>query len=439
MTAVAPLFSDPYRQRFADFMARRREPDGIAKLRRTAFDRFDKLGLPTRQQEAWRLTDLSALQAITWQRPGDALVDAGTLPTLDKTPTHRLVFVNGRFAPGLSRLRDLPGKTLIASLGQALLTHPELIEPHLDRLPGLQQHPFAALNMAFWEDGAFIHLPQGTALETPIHLVFQTIGDHLAVHPRLLLVMAANTQATVVVEYGGQGGYLSGPVAELAVGEGAVLDYHQMQEEAAGAFHLGGLRVRQERASQARLHLISLGGQLARTDLQALLDGEGASCQINGLTLARDQQFSDCHVRVEHAQPHGTSEQLFKSVLEDKANTVFDGMIHVRQHAQKTDARQTSRNLLLSKQAHAHANPRLEILADDVKCGHGSSTGFLDPDAEFYLRARGIPAAQARALLVHAFANDSLNRIHLTPLRERMARVLAGRLALDILDEEKEP
>jgi len=436
MTAVAPLFSDPYRQRFAEFMAPRREPDAIAKLRRTAFDCFDKLGLPTRQQEAWRLTDLSALQAITWQRPGDAPVDAGTLPTLDKTPTHRLVFVNGRFTPSLSRLRELPGKALVASLGQALLTHPELIEPHLDRLPGLQQHPFAALNMAFWEDGAFIHLPHGMVSETPIHLVFHTTGDHLAAHPRLLLVMADNTQATVVVEYGGQGRYLNGPVAELAVGEGAVLDYHQIQEEAPGAFHLGGIRLRQERASQAHLHLISLGGQLARVDLEALLDGEGASCQINGLTLARDQQFSDCHVRVEHAQPHGTSEQVFKNVLEDKARTVFDGMIHVRQHAQKTDARQTSRNLLLSKQAHAHSNPRLEILADDVKCGHGSSTGFLDPDAEFYLRARGIPAAQARALLVHAFANDSLNRIRLTPLRERMARVLAGRLALDIPEEE---
>ncbi len=436
MTAVAPLFSDPYRQRFAEFMVRRHEPDAIAKLRRTAFDRFDKLGLPTRQQEAWRLTDLSALQAITWQRPGDTRVETGTLPTLDKMPTHRLVFVNGRFTPGLSRLRDLPGKALIASLGQALLTHPELIEPHLDRLPGLQQHPFAALNTAFWEDGALIYLPRGTVVETPIHLVFQTTGDQLAVHPRLLLALDADTQATVVVEYGGQGSYLNGPVAELAVGERAVLDYHQIQEEAPGAFHLGSLRLRQEYASQAHLHLIALGGQLARVDVDAVLDGEGASCQINGLTLARDQQFSACHVRVEHAQPHGTSEQLFKSVLEDKANTVFDGMIHVRQHAQKTDARQTSRNLLLSKQAHAHSNPRLEILADDVKCGHGSSTGFLDPDAEFYLRARGIPVAQARALLVHAFANDSLNRIRLTPLRERMARVLAGRLALDILEGE---
>ncbi|MFZ1827567.1 MAG: Fe-S cluster assembly protein SufD [Candidatus Competibacteraceae bacterium] len=439
MTAVAPLFPDPYRQRFAEFMVHRREPDAIAKLRRTAFDHFDKFGLPTRQQEAWRLTDLSALQTVAWQRPGVTPVETGTLPTLDQTPAHRLVFVNGRFAPGLSRLRDLPSQTLVASLGQALLTHPELIEPHLDRLPGLKNHPFADLNTAFWEDGALIHLPRGTRMETPIHLIFHTTGHALAVHPRLLLVMEAETQATVVVEYGGQGHYLNGPMAELALDDGAVLGYHQIQEEAPGAFHLGGIRLRQERDSQAHLHLISLGGQLARTDLEALLDGENASCHLNGLTLARDQQFSDVHVRVEHAQPHGISEQLFKSVLEDKAHTVFDGMIHVRQHAQKTDARQTSRNLLLSKQAHAQANPRLEILADDVKCGHGSSTGFLDPDAEFYLRTRGIPIDQARALLVHAFANDSLSRIRLTPLRERLARVLAGRLALDILDEEKEP
>lgn len=433
MTA-APLFSDPHRQRFAEFMAHRHEPDAIAQLRRTAFNRFEKLGLPTRQQEAWRFTDLSALQTIAWQRPGDAPVDAGALPMLNQIPTHRLVFVNGRFAPGLSRLRSLPGNALIASLGQALLTHPELIEPYLDRLPGLAQHPFATLNAAFWEDGAFIHLPRGTALETPIHLVFHSVGDHLAAYPRLLLLMEADAQATVAVEYGGQGRYLNGPATELALGEGAMLDYYQIQEEAPGAFHLGGVRVRQDRASQANLHLIALGGQLARTDLEAFLEGEGASCHLNGLTLARDNQFSACYARVEHAQPHGASEQLFKSILEDQARTVFDGMIHVRQHAQKTDARQASRNLLLSRQAQVYSNPRLEILADDVKCGHGSSTGFLDPDAEFYLRARGIPAAQARALLVHAFANDSLNRIRLTPLRERLARLLAGRLALDLIE-----
>jgi Fe-S cluster assembly protein SufD len=435
MTNVAPLFSDPFRQRFAEFMTNRREPDAIARLRRTAFERFEALGLPTRQQEAWRLTDLSALQAIAFQRPADASVDAGTLPTLD-LPTHRLAFVNGRFAPKLSRLHELPSQALVASLGQALLTHPEQVEPSLDQLPGLENHAFAALNSAFWEDGAFVSLPPGTAVDAPIHLVFYATGDDSAVHPRLLLALEEGAQATVVVEYRGAGRYLNAPVAELQLGDGAVLHYHQIQEESMQAFHLGGIRVRQGRDSQANLHLLSVGGQLARTDLHALLDGTGAHCGLNGLTLVRETQFSDIHVRVEHAQPHGTSEQMFKSVLDGKGQTVFDGMIHVRQYAQKTDARQVNRNLLLSKQAHANANPRLEILADDVKCGHGSSTGFLDPDAEFYLRARGIPVAQARALLVHAFANDSLNRISLTPLRKRLVRLLADHLALDIMEAE---
>ncbi|MCB1820254.1 MAG: Fe-S cluster assembly protein SufD, partial [Candidatus Competibacteraceae bacterium] len=377
---------------------------------------------------------LSALQAIAFQPAAHAAVDAAALPTLD-IPTHRLVFVNGRFAPGLSRLRELPHQALVASLGQALLTHPEIVEPHLDRLPGLTNHPFAALNSAFWEDGAFVRLPHETVVDAPIHVVFHATGDDNAVHPRLLLLLEDGAQAMVVVEYRGTGRYLNAPMTEMQLGQGAVLNYHQIQEESPQAFHLGGIRVRQDRDSQTNLHLLSIGGQLARTDLDAVLDGEGVSCALNGLTLARNKQFSDYHVRIEHAQAHGTSEQLFKSILDDQAQTVFDGMIHVRQHAQKTDARQLNRNLLLSKQAHANANPRLEILADDVKCGHGSSTGFLNSDAEFYLRARGIPAAQARALLVYAFANDSLNRIRLTPLRERLSRLLTDRLALDITEE----
>jgi Fe-S cluster assembly protein SufD len=435
MTAVAPLLFEPYRPAFAEFVANRREPDAIARLRREAFDRFETLGWPTRQQEAWRLTDLSALQTIVWRQPADAPVEAGALPTLE-IPTHRLVFGNGRFAPGLSRLRELLDRALIASLGQALPTHPEWIEPYLDRVPGLERHPFAALNTAFWEDGAFVHLPRGTVVEEPIHLVFYATGGDMRIHPRLALALEDGAQATVVVEYRGQGRYLNAPLAELALGAGAVLHYHQIQEESPQAFHLDAVRVRQARDSVVNLHLLSLGGQLARADLDMLLDGEGASCTINGLILARDQQYGDYHVRVEHAQPHGASEQRFKSVLDGKARSVFDGMIHVRPGAQKTDARQTSRNLLLSRQAQAHANPRLEILADDVKCGHGSSTGFLDPDAEFYLRARGIPAIQARALLVHAFANDNLNQIRLTPLRERLTRLLAARLALDLAEGE---
>ncbi|HRD65010.1 MAG TPA: Fe-S cluster assembly protein SufD [Candidatus Competibacter sp.] len=436
MTAATPLLSDPYRQRFADFMANCRDPAFIARRRREAFTRFEALGLPTRQQEAWRFTSLDPLRQIAFQKPVDVPVEIGALPTLD-TPTHRVVFVNGRFAPGLSQPRTLPDRTLIATFGRTLLTQPRRIEAYLDQIPGLEQHPFVELNTALWEDGVLAHLPRNTALETPIHLVFHATGGDSAIHPRLLLVLDEGARATVVVEYRGQGRYLNVPVTEVHLGDNAVLDYHQVQEESLHAWHFDGIRLRQGRDSRAQLHLLSFGGHLARTDLDVLLDGAGSSCAINGLALANDHQTGDFHVRVEHAQPHGTSEQSFKSVLDGRARSVFDGMIHVRPHAQKTDARQVSRNLLLSKQAMAHSNPRLEILADDVKCGHGSSTGFLDPGAEFYLRARGIGADQARAMLVHAFANDSLNRIRLAPLRERLVRLLAARLALDVIDEEE--
>ncbi len=436
MIAAALAQQDPYRQSFATFVADRREPATIARLRREAFARFEGMGWPTRQQEAWRFTDLGALRQIAFQRPADVPVEAGTLPTLEM-PAHRLVFVNGRFAPGLSQLRALPDRVLIASLGQTLSTQARRVELYLNQLPGLEQHPFTAINTAFWEDGVFVHLPRDTGLETPIHLVFHATGGDSAIHPRLLLVLEDGAQATVVVEYRGQGRYLNAPVAELQLGGNSVLHYHQVQEESLQAWHLGGIRFRQGCGSQAQLHLLSFGGHLARTDLEALLDGEGASCTLNGLTVAHDNQVGDHHVRVEHVQPRCSSQQLFKSVLNGHAHSVFDGMIHVHPQAQKTDARQTNRNLLLSKQAVAHSNPRLEILADDVKCGHGSSTGFLDPNAEFYLRARGIGTDQARAMLVHAFANDILDQIRLTSLRERLAHLLAARLALDIIEGEQ--
>ncbi len=435
MTAAAPVLSDRHRPAFDAFMANRREPDKLSRLRREAFERFEALGWPTRQQEAWRFTDLSALQSLALQRAADAPVEAAALPTLD-TAIHRLVFINGRFAPGLSKLTELPERTVIASLGQVLAADPQAVQNQLDQLPGLAQHPFAALNGAFWEDGAFIYLLPGAVLDHPIHIIFHATGGDTAVYPRLLVMLDDGARANIVVEYRGQGRYLQAPVVELSVDDGAVLEYHQLQEEAPQAFHLGGIKLQQGRDSQTQLHLMSFGGQLARTDLEVLLDGEHASCMLNGLTVGRDNQASNFYVRVDHAHPHGSSQQLFKSVLDDKARSVFDGIIHVRPHAQKTDARQNSRNLLLSKQALAQSNPRLEILADDVKCGHGSSTGFLDPNAEFYLRARGIPAAQARAMLVYAFANDSLNAIQLNPLRERLARLLAGRLALDSTEED---
>ncbi len=431
---VAAAAEGPYRQAFSDFTAYRHELDYLARLRREAFNQFEALGLPTRQQEAWRITDLSALKAIAFRPSVPMPVAANLLPSLD-IPAHQLLFTNGRFTPSLSHFEEIPHTAFIGNISHALRIHPEQIEHHLDQLPGLKQHPFAMLNTAFWEDGVFIHLQPDTVIETPIHIIFHSVGDEIAVYPRLLLVLEQHAQATIVVEHRGKGRYLNAPLVELSVGDGATLHYHEVQDNASQAFHLGALRLRQGRDSQTHTHLFSSGGQLARTDVEALLDDEGASCYLNGLTLARRNQLSDYHIRVEHAHPYGSSEQIFRNVLNDQAHTVFDGMVYVHPHAQKTDARQLNQNLLLSRQARANATPQLEILADDVKCSHGSTTGFLSPDAKFYLRARGIDSQQAHTMLVHAFANDSLNRIKLVALRERLSQQLAARLAPDTLEE----
>ncbi len=430
MAAVAFAGQDTYRKDFNYFVSKRREPASMLEARRAALERFETLGVPSTRQEGWRFTDVSALAQKTFKRGDNVPVDMTVIPAL-RGPHHRLTFVNGRYAPSLSRLQALPDRALVASLGQALLTHPEQVEAYLGRLPGLEDNPFVARNGAFWEDGAFLHLSRGVTLEYPLHLVFLTVDDDTISHPRTLILLEEGAQATVVVDHRGNGAYLTCPVTEIQVNTGATLNYYPVQEEDVQAWHLHGLRICQERDSRFYAHMLSSGGLLARTDIHALLNGEGAECHLHGLTLVKNTQLGDQHIRVEHAKPHGTSRQIFQGVLEDKGRTVFDGLIHVHKQAQRTDASQSNRNLLLSRQALANSNPRLEILADDVKCNHGSTVGFLDPDALFYLRTRGIGEAEAKAMLVYAFANDSLKHIRLAPLRERLERLLGERLHPD--------
>jgi Fe-S cluster assembly protein SufD len=425
MTAAA--FADYDRKDFEKSVAKRREPAFLLNLRRRALAQFETLGLPTTKQEAWRFTDVSGLGQIDWQPSSAATVEASQLPALPGA--HRLVFVNGHFAPTLSQLHGLPAKALVASLGQALLTHPELVESHLGQSKGLDNNPFAARNSTFWEDGAFVYLPRGTVLEQPLQLIFFATGDDTVNYPRTLVVMEEASEATILTEYRGQGRCLTCPVTEIHQAAGAVLNYYEVQEAPLEAWHLGNLQLLLAQDSQINTQLLSLGGLGSRTDVFALLDGEGATCQVSGLTLVKSTQLSDFHVRVEHAKPHGTSHQLFKSVLEDKGRSVFDGLIYVHKHAQQTNANQSNQNLLLSRQALANSNPRLEILADDVKCSHGSTIGFLDQDALFYLRSRGIGEVEAQNMLVYAFANDLVEQIHLKPLRERLENLLMERLS----------
>lgn len=402
------------------------EPTFLSQLRQVGRQRFEQLGLPQRRQEAWRFTDLGDFAERGFARAAVPAVDAGRLPaSFGSGP--RLVFVNGRFNPSLSRLEALPEGVTVRPLSVALREQPGRIERYLDQAPALAGQPFAALNDALLQDGVLVHLASGKTLEQPLELIYHSDGDGVASYPRNLMVLDEAAQLCVVEDHRGRGAYFACPQTELQLARAANCRYHKLQRETAEAWHLGSLRLSLAAEAQAGLWLLSAGGRVNRTDVIAGLEGAGADCRLHGLSLVEDGELADYHVRVEHRQPHGSSRQQFKSVLNGKSRAVFDGSIKVFEQAQKTDASQTSRNLLLSRRALANTNPRLEILADDVKCAHGSTVGFLDPDAQFYLCSRGIGAAQARAMLVFAFANEQLEQLALPSLRERLETLLIER------------
>jgi Fe-S cluster assembly protein SufD len=351
----------------------------------------------------------------------------------------RVVVVDGYFVPALSRLDGLPKGTVLGGLAAALADAPERLEEHLGRHARFDAHPFVALNTALFADGVFLGLPPRAVVEAPIHLVFYstappgTGGDGApprASFPRALIVAGEASQATVVETYAGDAGgvYWTCPVTEVVVGPGAVLDHCKVQHESRAAFHLATLQVRQERASTFFSHAVSAGGALTRNDVNGVLAGEGGHCTLNGLYLAAGRQHVDNHMRMDHVAPHCTSYELYKGILDDRSRAVFNGLIHVHPGAQKTDAKQSNRNLLLSSGAIANSNPQLEIFADDVRCTHGSTVGQLDEDAVFYLRSRGIGEAAATSLLTYAFASDIVARIKVEPVRRDLEEFLFSRL-----------
>lgn len=413
------------------------EPAAVQALRRQAVARFAALGFPTQQQEAWRLTSVAPIVRGTFVRPALHAAEPGPermAPHLFAAAA-RLVFVDGRFAPGLSDLGGLPSTVLAGSLAEALARTPGEIEPWLGNLGEpmtAERNPFVALNTAFLRDGAFVSVPRGTVLPGPIHLLFLSSADAdgraTVSFPRNLILAGEASQVTVVETYAGSGAYFNCPVTEVVAGPGAVVDHYKLQRESLEALHVATFQLLAERNSAPSSHSISIGGGLVRNDVNALLAGEGVNCILNGLYLAEGRQHVDNHMRVEHAKPHCSSHELYKGVIDGRARTVFDGLIYVHRGAQKTDAKQSNRNLLLSPDAIANSNPRLEIFADDVRCTHGSTVGQLDDDAIFYLRSRGIGAEAARSLLTYAFASDVVERIKVEPVRRDLEELLFARL-----------
>lgn len=440
---MTPVAEDAgvYRTSFERFERDHAGAAWLRPVRRAAIARFEERGFPTTRDEEWRYTNVAPIARTPFRPAGDGAASSVTAESLAPVSFGadgaRAVFVNGRHARQLSSAgagQWLPGGVEILSLRDVLEREPERLESHLTRLTGAAASTFAWLNTAFLEDGAFVGLSPGTVVAEPIHIVFFSTGgaagERTVSHPRTLIVAGLGSQATIVESYLGAEGqvYLTNAVTEIRVGDGAGIDHYKLQRESTAAFHVATLSVRQGRSSRFSDHSIALGGALVRNDIDALFAAEGSECVLNGLFVADGQQHTDTHTRIDHATPHCSSRELYKGIVDGRARGVFDGKIVVRAGAQKTDALQTNKNLLLSREALVHSKPAFEILADDVKCKHGSTTGQLDEGALFYLRSRGIGEEAARSLLTYAFASDVVGRIRVPALRAGLEAVLHDRL-----------
>ncbi|HYY26142.1 MAG TPA: Fe-S cluster assembly protein SufD [Candidatus Udaeobacter sp.] len=403
-------------------------PAWLNQLRESAIGRFNALGFPTTRNEEWKYTNVDPIVAIPFARAnGQAkTVSSDEIFSVSFTDfaCNRLVFVNGDYIPQFSSLRELPQGVVVRSLAETLKHDEQILQPYLARNANYQEEAFIALNTAFMADGAVVVIPEGCRLEEPIYLVFVSVPGQgpVASYPRNLIILKHGSEAKVVETYVGlgAGAYFVDAVTELIGEENTIVEHYRLQRETASGFHVGALDAHLGRTANCTAHAITLGGSLVRNGVHVVLGGEGSECALNGLYLMDGKQHVDNHTEIEHVQPRATSLELYKGILSGSARGVFNGKIIVHKDAQKTDARQTNKNLLLSEGAVVNTKPQLEIHADDVKCSHGSTIGQLDPDALFYLRSRGIGLDDAQSLLSYGFASDVVSRIRIPRMRARL-------------------
>jgi Fe-S cluster assembly protein SufD len=404
-------------------------PAWLRALRHEALERFEVLGIPGPGDEEWRNTPLGPIAQTTFERAG-AVRGSATLGS--SGDWHRIVLWNGRLAANLSSLEALPAGVEVGSLAEVWRTSPERIEPHFSKIATFRERPFAAINTAFFEDGAFVFVPPGTVVDRPIVVFHMTpeFDRPTVVHPRSLIVVGDGSEAVVWESYAGTSEvpYLTNAVTEISIGANAKLEHVRTESEAAIAYHIGVVLARQGRDSRLVSHNVSVGASLARHDVGSVLTAPGGTCLLNGLYLAEGSRVVDNHTFLDHAADHCDSFELYKGIVSGRARAVFNGRIIVRPDAQKTDAKQSNRNLLLSDEATVHTRPQLEIYANDVRCTHGATIGRLDADALFYLRSRGIGEAEARDVLIHAFLKELLDRVPAPSIRASLAKLVEERL-----------
>lgn len=423
-----------------EFRRRARLPSAaIEELREQAFERFTGTGWPAPGEEAWRHTNVASIVEQPFRPIEDDVTPRSLVPPSSETSAWQatmeregrnlatMFFVDGRYA-GTSGLDRLPPAVRFASLREIAEGDGEGIASLLSRrLPA--ESAFTLLNTAYLTGGAVLDVPDDTVLREPLHLLFRASGEGSpAIFPRNLIRLGRNSGATLLLEWAGSGRSLTAAVAQAILGENSSLEIVTLERQGEEAFHLSALDVEQQRSSRFVSHLFSMGGAVARDEIHARLSGEGADTLLNGLFLTTGEQKADLLTVVDHAVPHGTSRQTYRGILDGRSRGSFTGRVIVRADAQKTDAVQSNRNLLLSRGALVNSTPQLEIRANDVKCKHGSTTGQLDADALFYLRSRGLSLEAARSLLTYAFASDLVRRVPAGALRSAVESALRERL-----------
>ena len=400
-------------------------PDWARSLRLSAITRFEALGFPTTKNEDWHFTSVAPIAEREFDLlapPAERVTAAQLEPfTFGATDWHTLVFVNGRYDASLSSAKGLPEGVTLLPLKRAYEELPLLVEQYLGKVAAYEGQTFTALNTAFLDDGAVLHVAREIEVAQPIHLLFVTDGTGTS-QPHNLIVLDRFAKATVIESYAGLGdaSYFTNVVTEAVVGDGATLTHLKLQRESAKAYHVGTVDVRQARDSHLVSFSFATGAALSRTNIYTELRGEGCGATLNGLYLGDGEQHIDHQTRIEHVEPNCYSREHYKGILDGSAHGVFNGKVFVHPAAQKTDGKQTNNTLLLSEKAQIDTKPQLEIFADDVKCTHGATVGRLDETSLFYMKSRGIDARTARELLTYAFAADVLETIEQVEVREAL-------------------
>lgn len=438
--------TEVFEKQFEIDLKRHPVPAWLGRIRESGIERFAALGFPTTDQEDWRYTSVDPIAKATFAlavpdgHGGRLEEDFVLRSAFCAKEDIRLVFVNGFFEPDLSVTRGLPPGVVVGSLSKALRDNPGLLQNLLTKTAEFKDRPFVALNTAFLSDGVFLSIPDGVVIERPIFLCHfsWTEGRATVSHPRNLIVAGDNSRATLVEIYlgGGDEPYFTNAVTEVVAGRDSVIDHTKIQQENGNAYHIASMDVHQDVRSRFNSMAISLGGALSRNEIRTVLDAEGAECALNGLYMVTGRQHVDNQTSIDHAKPHGTSSELYKGILSGQSKGVFNGRIIVRPDAQKTSARQTNKNLILSEEALVNTKPLLEIFANDVKCTHGATIGRLDENQVFYLRSRGMSESHARSLLTYAFASDIVQRIKVPSLKKGLEQWIFRRLLASEMVEE---